>query len=66
MNICAIGRVFRIVLGLTLISLATFNVIGLWGWLGLVPLAAGVMNWCPVNKLFGLKHCNVKLSASAS
>lgn len=65
MNLCILGRVFRIVLGLTLIGLSVFSLVGAWGWLGLLPLTAGVMNWCPVNKLFGLKECNVDFRRTA-
>lgn len=59
MNLCFAGRVLRMLLGLTLLGLTASGVIGAWGWLGLVPLAAGIMNWCPVNKLLGLKQCHI-------
>ena len=41
-NIGGIERVVRIVAGLILVALAATGQVGLWGWLGLVPLATGV------------------------
>ena len=66
LNVCAAGRVLRIIVGLTLITLAVVGQIGLWGWLGIVPLVAGIAGWCPVNKLIGMKNCNVQFKTSAS
>jgi hypothetical protein len=36
--------------------LALFGTIGWWGWIGVVPLATGLMNWCPYT-LLGIKTC---------
>jgi hypothetical protein len=58
-NVGGIDRVLRIVVGLALIALAVFNVapVGLWGWIGVVPLATGLMRFCPVYSLLGLNTC---------
>jgi len=66
LNICTVGRILRIIIGLTLISLTVIGTIGSWGWLGIVPLVAGIAGWCPINKLIGMKNCNIKFKASAS
>lgn len=38
-----IDRMLRIVLGLVLIGLAATGMVGLWGWIGIVPLATGLI-----------------------
>lgn len=59
-NVGGIDRILRIVLGLVLIGLTLSGTIGLWGWLGVVPLATGLVGWCPPYALFGLSTCAVK------
>jgi len=59
-NVGGIDRILRIVLGLGLIGLAATGTIGLWGWLGAVPLATGLVGWCPPYALLGLSTCPVK------
>ena len=46
-NVGGIDRVLRIVLGLVLMGLAATGTVGLWGWIGVVPLATGLIGWCP-------------------
>lgn len=59
-NVGGIDRILRIVVGLVLIALAATNTVGWWGWLGLVPLATGLMGWCPPYALLGINTCSVK------
>ena len=61
-NVGGIDRVLRIVIGLVLIGLTLSGTIGLWGWLGIVPLATGVIGWCPPYALFGWSTCAMKKS----
>lgn len=61
-NVGGIDRVLRIVVGLVLIGLTLSGTIGLWGWLGIVPLATGVIGWCPPYALFGWNTCAMKKS----
>jgi hypothetical protein len=56
-NIGGIERIVRIVAGLVLIALAATGTVGWWGWLGLVPLATGLMGWCPPYSLLGINTC---------
>ena len=58
-NVGIIDRTLRIVAGLALIALTTTGTIGPWGWIGVVPLATGVLGWCPAYTLFGFKTCNI-------
>jgi hypothetical protein len=61
-NIGNIERIVRIVGGLVLIALAATNTVGVWGWLGLVPLATGLTGWCPPYSLLGINTCKNKNS----
>ena len=56
-NIGGIERIVRIVIGLVLVALAATGQVGLWGWLGLVPLATGLIGWCPPYSLLGINTC---------
>ncbi len=59
------GRIVRAVAGLILIALGIWLVSGAWGWVlivvGLVPLAAGVFDFCVFAPLFGLPFVGERL-----
>jgi O-antigen ligase len=59
-NIGDTERIIRIVGGLVLIALAATGTVGIWGWLGLVPLATGLTGWCPPYSLLGINTCKNK------
>ena len=59
-NIGNIERIIRIVGGLVLVALAATGTVGVWGWLGLVPLATGLVGWCPPYSLLGINTCKNK------
>jgi hypothetical protein len=61
-NLGTIDRAARILIGLALVALALSGVIGLWGWIGLLPLATGVFRFCPAYSLFGINTCKLKKS----
>lgn len=54
-----IDRIVRIVAGLVLIGLAATGTVGVWGWLGIVPLATGAIGWCPAYTFLGINTCPV-------
>ncbi|ONM43488.1 hypothetical protein BXT89_12770 [Halopseudomonas pachastrellae] len=56
-NVGTIDRVLRILVGVLLIALTLTGIIGLWGWIGLVPLATGVVRFCPLYPLLGISTC---------
>ncbi len=56
-NVGGIDRVMRIVLGLVLLSLVVVGPKSLWGLVGLVPLATGLMRFCPFYPLLGINSC---------
>jgi hypothetical protein len=49
-----IDRVVRIILGLVLIGLAASGTIGLWGWIGIIPLVTGLSGFCLLYQLLGV------------
>jgi len=54
LNIGGLDRITRIVVGFVLIGLAASNVIGIWGWLGMIPLATGLLRFCPLYSILGI------------
>lgn len=59
-NVGGIDRILRIVLGLILMGLAATGTVGIWGYLGAVLLATGVIGWCPPYAIFGWNTCATK------
>ncbi|RUR27771.1 DUF2892 domain-containing protein [Vreelandella andesensis] len=59
-NVGGIDKVARIVVGLILIVLALTGTIGVWGWIGVIPLATGLFNVCPLYSLLGISTCKNK------
>ncbi|MDO4704614.1 MAG: DUF2892 domain-containing protein [Comamonadaceae bacterium] len=57
LNVGGIDRILRIVVGVVLIALAVFNVVGWWGYLGIVPLVTGLFSFCPLYPLLGINTC---------
>lgn len=53
-NVHNIERAIRITAGLVLISLVFVGPQSVWGWIGIVPLATGIMGWCPPYSLLGI------------
>jgi len=53
-NIGALDRTLRIILGAGLISLIFVGPQTPWGWLGVIPLATALINWCPLYALLGI------------
>ncbi len=51
-------RAARVVLGILVLSLVFVGPKTLWGLVGLVPLATGLVGWCPAYTLFGFKTCS--------
>jgi hypothetical protein len=57
LNVGGIDRILRIVVGLALIGATLAGVIGVWGWIGVVPLLTGTFKFCPVYPLLGMNTC---------
>lgn len=56
-NIGGAERIVRIIAGLGILSLAFVGPQSAWAYLGIVPLATGVIGWCPPYALFGFSTC---------
>ena len=68
-NVGIVDRALRIVVGLALLA-AALGLFGpsyqtIWGWIGLIPLATGLVGWCPVYSILGIKTCKPAAAASA-
>ncbi len=59
-NVGGIDRIARVVVGLVLIALAATGTVGVWGWIGVVPLLTGLIRWCPLYPLLGISSCPLK------
>lgn len=58
-NVGGVDRVIRIVVG---IALVVWAIVGgpVWAWIGVLPLATGLIGWCPAYLPFGIKTCATK------
>ena len=56
-NVGTIDRVARVALGLLLIALAATETTGAWAYIGIIPLATGVLRFCPAYRIFGFSSC---------
>ena len=62
LNVGGIDRIIRILAGLALVAWAAMGG-PVWAWIGVVPLATGVVGWCPPYAMFGFSTCAVKKQA---
>ncbi len=58
-----IDRALRIIAGLALVGLAATGTICAWGWIGIVPIATGLIGWCPAYTMLGINTCPMKTDA---
>ncbi|MBC7952653.1 MAG: DUF2892 domain-containing protein [Rhodospirillaceae bacterium] len=56
-NVGGIDRILRIAAGIALIALAVTGTVGVWGYIGVVPLLTGIIGWCPAYLPLGIKTC---------
>jgi hypothetical protein len=59
LNVGGIDRILRILVGLALIAWG-FYAQNWLGAIGLVPLATGLIGWCPAYLPFGISTCKPK------
>jgi Protein of unknown function (DUF2892) len=59
-NSGGIDRVLRVIIGLVLIGLAATGTVGVWGWIGVVPLLTGAVGFCPLYTVLGMNTCGTK------
>lgn len=59
-NVGSMDRIARIVLGIILIALVFVGPKTAWGWIGIVPLATGLLRTCPLYSILGMNTCSMK------
>lgn len=59
-NVGTLDRFIRIALGIALVGSSFTGVVGAWGWIGIVPIATGLVGFCPLYKVCGCKSCTAK------
>jgi hypothetical protein len=61
-NVCGADRGLRIVVGAALVLLTFVGPLAEqlypWGLIGVVPLATGLVGWCPAYSIFKFKTCH--------
>lgn len=55
-----IDRVLRVGAGLLLIGAAVSGQIGVWGYIGVVPLLTGAIGVCPLYSLLRINTCTAR------
>lgn len=61
-NVGRIDRLLRVVLGIALIAMTLTGTIGIWGWIGVVPLLTAALGSCPLYTVLGMSTCPLKKS----
>jgi len=59
-NVGTVDKVIRIILGLVLIALVFVGPQTPWGWIGIIPLATGLIGFCPLYSILGMNTCGTK------
>jgi len=60
LNVGGLDRGLRVIVGLGLIAATATGTIGLWGWIGVVPLLTGAVGMCPLYSILGINTCALK------
>jgi len=56
-NVGSTDRIIRIIAGIVLLALTLTGTIGLWGWIGVVPLVTAFLKFCPAYSILGVRTC---------
>ncbi|MEE9331959.1 MAG: DUF2892 domain-containing protein [Methylophilaceae bacterium] len=59
-NVGGADRALRIIIGMALIAWVLFASGPTWAWIGILPLATGLFNFCPAYRLLGINSCKTK------
>lgn len=52
-----VDRTIRVVAGVAILALTVVGPHTLWGLVGLVPLATGLIGYCPLYSVLGIRTC---------
>jgi hypothetical protein len=53
LNVGGIDKILRVILGVALIAAAATGALPMWGYVGIVPLVTGLVNFCPLYTVLG-------------
>jgi len=56
-NVAMMERAARVIVGLALLALVFVGPGTLWGLIGIIPLATGLLGTCPLYTLLGFSSC---------
>jgi hypothetical protein len=57
-NVGKLDRLARAIIGILLIGASLSGTIGLWGLLGVIPLATVALRFCPLYAVLGVNSCD--------
>lgn len=63
-NVALWDRGLRVIVGLALLAFVAPD--SAWGWLGLIPLATGLVGMCPLYRLLGVSSCSARKPPDAA
>ena len=58
-NVGGFDRALRIMVGLVMVIMTIGNVIGSWGYLGLIVMATGLFSFCGAYTVLGINTCKI-------
>ena len=61
-----VEQVLRVVIGLVLLALVVVGPKTMWGLLGIVPLATGLLGSCPLYTVLGISTCATRSGPASS
>jgi hypothetical protein len=59
-NVGEVDRLLRIFVGLVLVLWVLIASGPTWAWIGIIPVATGLFNFCPAYRLLGINTCKTK------
>lgn len=59
LNEGTLDRIVRVAAGVVVLSLAVVGPKSMWGLVGLVPIATGLVGFCPLYRIVGISTCAV-------
>ena len=54
LNVGGIDRILRIVVGAALVVATAMGQLPVWGWIGVIPLATGLVGFCALYPMLGV------------
>ncbi len=63
-NESGIDRALRLIVGVVLLTFVFVGPKTALGWIGIVPLATGLVGFCPLYRLLGIDTCRVKSTSA--